>query len=135
VRGFVADHFGEHKNRLNIKKAGMRPIVTMAQALALQTGDLSGSTTDRLDRARRAGLLNVDDAESLKTAFTLCYQLSVDTQMRALRDGKPIEPTVAPSDLDSLELRHLRDAFRVIAAVQEKVAGRWPYGLSVIEHA
>ncbi|MCV7160037.1 cyclic nucleotide-binding domain-containing protein [Mycolicibacterium brisbanense] len=135
VRGFVADHFGEHKNRLNIKKAGMRPIVTMAQALALQTGDLSGSTTDRLDRARRAGLLNVDDAESLKTAFTLCYQLSVDTQMRALRDGKPIEPTVAPSDLDSLELRHLRDAFRVIAAVQDKVAGRWPYGLGYTDHA
>lgn len=135
VRGFVADHFGEHKNRLNIKKAGMRPIVTMAQALALQTGDLSGSTTDRLDRARRAGLLNVDDAESLKTAFTLCYQLSVDTQMRAMRDGKPIEPTVAPSDLDTLELRHLRDAFRVIASVQEKVAGRWPYGLGAIEHA
>ncbi|WP_018600014.1 putative nucleotidyltransferase substrate binding domain-containing protein [Mycobacterium sp. 155] len=122
VRGFVADHFGEQKNRLNIKKAGMRPIVSLAQALALQTGDLTGSTTDRLDRARQAGLLNVDDAESLKTAFTLCYQLSIDYQMQALRDGRPIDATVDPTTLDTLERRHLRDAFRVIAAVQDKIA-------------
>jgi CBS domain-containing protein len=124
VRGFVADHFGEQKNHLNIKKAGMRPIVSLAQALALQTGDLTGSTTDRLDRARRAGLLTVDDAESLKTAFTLCYQLSIDNQMRAIRDDMPIETTVDPKTLDTLERRHLRDAFRVIAAVQDKIAAR-----------
>ncbi len=127
VRGFVADHFGEHKNHLNIKKAGMRPIVSLAQALALQTGDLSGSTTDRLDRARRSGLLTADDAESLKTAFTLCYQLSIDYQMQAIRDHRAIETTVDPTSLDSLERRHLRDAFRVIAAVQDKIAARSTY--------
>lgn len=129
VRGFVSDHFGEHKNHLNIKKSGMRPIVMLAQALALQTGDLSGSTTDRLDRARQASLLSADDAESLKTAFTLCYQLSIDNQMAALRDNRPIEATMDPTTLDRLERRQLREAFRVIAAVQDKISSRRMPGL------
>ena len=130
VREFVSDHIGEHRKHLNIKKSGMRPIVTLAQALALHTGDLTGSTIERLDRARQASLLSADDAESLKTAFTLCYQISIDNQMQAIRDDRPIEPTLDPATLDSLERRHLRDAFRVIAAVQDHIAARRRAGLS-----
>ncbi|MFC9549964.1 putative nucleotidyltransferase substrate binding domain-containing protein [Rhodococcus sp. NPDC056960] len=121
VRELVVGHFGEQKGYLNLKKVGLRPIVSLARALAVRARDASGSTTDRLDRARKAGLLTENEAESLKGAFSLCYQLVVDDQIGAMKAGRAIETVIRPDTLDNLERRHLRDAFRAVNHIQERV--------------
>jgi CBS domain-containing protein len=122
VRELVIEHFGEQKGYLNLKKAGLRPVAALARALAAHAGDPSGSTPARVDRAHHAGLLTAHEADSLKGAYSLCYQLVVEGQVAALKAGEPVATRVAPASLDRLERRHLRDAFRAINHIQDRFA-------------
>jgi CBS domain-containing protein len=126
VRGFVVEHLGERRGQLDLKRAGLRPVTSLARALALLAGDVSGSTSDRLSRAADAGLLSADEADTLKGAFTLCYSLLVQEEVAAIRAGTTPETSIATAQLDSLQRRHLRDAFRAITQVQDRVSNRLP---------
>lgn len=128
VREFVVGHFGDQKNHLNIKKAGLRPVAALARALSQRTGDPSGSTPERLERARGSGLLTTDEADTLIGAFTLCYHLVFGSQIAAIGAGRPVESAIDPTTLDPLERRHLRSAFRAVTHIQDRFA-RNPFGL------
>jgi CBS domain-containing protein len=125
VRGFVVEHFGEQKGHLNLKKSGLRPVASLARALAQRTGDPTGSTPQRLDRAHRSGLLTADEADALKGAFSLCYHLVFEGQVAAIKTGKRVESAIDPTKLDSLERRHLRSAFRTINGIQDRLSRKW----------
>ena len=125
VRGFVVEHFGEQKGHLNLKKSGLRPVASLARALAQRTGDPTGSTPQRLERAHRSGLLTADEAEALAGAFSLCYQLVFDSQIAAIKEGTPVESAIDPAKLDPLERRHLRSAFRTISGIQDRLSRKW----------
>jgi CBS domain-containing protein len=125
VRGFVVEHFGEQKGHLNLKKSGLRPVASLARALAQRTGDPTGSTPQRLDRAHRSGLLTADEADALSGAFSLCYHLVFEGQIAAIKTGTPVESAIDPAKLDSLERRHLRSAFRTISGIQDRLSRKW----------
>ncbi len=124
VRGFVVEHFGERRGYLNLKKAALRPIAGVARIVALYSGDVGGSTTERLTRARHRGILTADEADTLMGAFDLCLDLVVDEQIAAIRDGRRIETHVAADRLDTLARRHLREAFRAVSRIQEGLTVR-----------
>jgi CBS domain-containing protein len=124
VRGFVVEHLGERKGLLNLKKAALRPVAGLARVLAMYSGDVSGPTSERLTRAHQQGLLTEDETDTLKGAYALCFQLVVNDQITAIKDGRPIETYVSPARLDSLERRHLRDAFRAISHVQDRLSAK-----------
>lgn len=128
VRGFVVEHFGEQKGHLNLKKSGLRPVASLARALAQRTGDPTGSTPQRLERAQRSGLLTADEADALSGAFSLCYHLVFDSQVAAIKEGRPVESAIDPDTLDPLERRHLRSAFRTVSGIQERLSRKW-FGL------
>ncbi len=121
VRGFVVERFGERHGQLDLKRAGLRPIVSLARALSLRAGDTRGSTLDRLDRVAHAGLLSVEEAETLKSVFTLCYDLLLDADIRAIRDGERGDVFLATGELDPLRRRYLRDGFRAIDRIQDRL--------------
>jgi CBS domain-containing protein len=122
VRGFVVERFGERHGQLDLKRAGLRPIVSLARALALRAGDTSGTTLERLDRAALAGLLSPEEAETLKSVFLLCYDLLLDAAIDAARAGEPAAGLLAPGDLEPLRRRYLRDGFRAIERIQDRLA-------------
>ncbi|MET4427312.1 MULTISPECIES: putative nucleotidyltransferase substrate binding domain-containing protein [unclassified Mycolicibacterium] len=125
VRGFVIEHFGERKSRLNLKRAGLRPVASLARALAHRTGDVVGTTPQRLARAHQAGLLNAEEADTLVGAFQLCYQIVFDSQIEAIKSGGSAESGVDPRTLDSSERRHLRSAFRAVSHIQDRFSRRY----------
>jgi CBS domain-containing protein len=124
VREFVVEHFGERRGHLNLKKAALRPIAGIARVVALYSGDVSGSTSQRLTRARDHGLLTADEADTLRGAFELCLDLVVDEQITAIREGRVIEAHVAADRLDTLARRHLREAFRAVSRIQDGLTVR-----------
>jgi CBS domain-containing protein len=125
VRGFVVEHFGEQKGHLNLKKSGLRPVASLARALAQRTGDPTGSTPQRLERAHRSGLITADEADALSGAFSLCYHLVFDSQITAIKAGKPVASAIDPATLDPLERRHLRSAFRTVSGIQDRLSRKW----------
>lgn len=121
VREFVVERLGGRKGHLNLKKAGLRPIVSVARSLALRAGDVAGSTTERLECGYRAGYLNRDELDTLRSAFDLVYGLTIELQVHAIRDGNPPDNVVPLKDLGSMERRHLRDAFRSVSNIEDRL--------------
>jgi CBS domain-containing protein len=121
VRGFVVERFGERHGQLDLKRAGLRPIVSLARALALRAGNVSGTTLERLDRAAAANLLSPEEAETLKSVFLLCYDLLLDADIRAARSGESAAGLLVTGDLDPLRRRYLRDGFRAIDRIQDRL--------------
>jgi CBS domain-containing protein len=118
VRDFVVESSGEHRGHLDLKRGGLIPISSLARWLALRTGDISGGTLERLARAEMAGLITADHRDMLSGAFRVVATVLADQQVRSLRAGGAPGSFLRPDQLDPLERRQLREAFRAIAGVQ-----------------
>ncbi|MBL8932832.1 MAG: cyclic nucleotide-binding domain-containing protein [Kineosporiaceae bacterium] len=125
VRDFVVEHSGEHRGQLNLKRGGLRPVTSLGRWVAVVTGDVRGTTPERLRRAADAKLLTADESESLIGAHEQIYGLLLQMEVEALRTSTPVSTYVAPAKLDSLTRRHLRESFRAIANVQSRLDSNW----------
>ncbi|MEH0653023.1 putative nucleotidyltransferase substrate binding domain-containing protein [Streptomyces scabiei] len=125
VRDFVVESSGEHRGGLDLKAGGLRPVTSLARWLAMVSGDVHGTTPDRLRRGAANGMLTDEEAETLIGAFTDIYELAIEREVAAIRGGGTASTWIAPKELDTLTRRHLRESFRVIASVQNRVDGEW----------
>jgi CBS domain-containing protein len=131
VRDFVVEHSGAHRGRLNLKARGLVPIASLGRWIAIVTGDDRGSTITRLRRGHSAGLLTEDETETLVRAFEYIYSLVLDAEISAIRADDPVATTwIAPKELDTLTRRYLREAFRAVADVQNRLESEWVARLS-----
>lgn len=125
VRGFVVEHSGEHRGQLSLKRGGLRPITSLGRWVAVVTADPHGTTTERLRRGAEEGMFTTDESESLISAYGHLYGLLMEQEVEALRIGQTPSTYVSPASLDSLTRRHLRESFRAIAHVQDKLGSQW----------
>jgi CBS domain-containing protein len=125
VRDFVVEHSGEHRGQLSLKRGGLRPVTSLSRWVAVMTGDTHGTTPQRLRRGAAEGLLTDDEAESLVGAYEHLYGLLLEQEVTAIRTGEQASTYVSPGELDSLARRHLRESFRVIAHVQDRLGSQW----------
>jgi CBS domain-containing protein len=125
VRGFVVEHSGAHKGRLDLKADGLVPIASLGRWIAIVTGDDRGSTISRLRRGNAQGLLTDDETETLVRGFEYIYGLILRHEVDAIRDGRIATTWIDPKNLDTLTRRYLREAFRAVAQVQSRLEGDW----------
>jgi CBS domain-containing protein len=125
VRDFVVAHGGEHRGQLDLKSGGLAPVVALARWIAIVSGDARGTTTDRLRRGARSGLLSQDEADTLAGGFENVYAMLLRHELRAVRGGTTPTTYFTPRELDTLTRRHLRESFRAIALVQTRVDRDW----------
>ena len=125
VRDFVVDHSGQHRGQLDLKRGGLRPLTALGRWVAVVTGDGRGSTPERLQRGADAGLLTVDEAETLVGAHTEIFSLLMQRETESIRTGTPLTHHVDPKALDTLTRRYLREAFRAISGVQNTLQSEW----------
>lgn len=125
VRDFVVDHSGQHKGQLDLKRGGLRPLTSLGRWVAVVTGDGRGSTPERLRRGTEAGLLTVDEAETLIGAHTEIFSLLMEREIESIKTGTQLTHHVDPKALDTLTRRYLREAFRAISGVQNTLQSEW----------
>ncbi len=131
VRNFVVEHSGEHRGRLDLKAGGLVPIASLGRWIAVVTSDDRGSTVTRLRRGEQAGLLTADETETLVRAFEYIYGLILGREIEAIRAGDTSTTTwIAPNQLDTLTRRYLRESFRAVAEVQNRLDSEWVARLS-----
>lgn len=132
VRDFVVEHTGAHRGHLNLKAGGLVPIASLGRWIAIVTGDDRGSTITRLRRGQQAGLLTEDETDTLIRAFEYFYGLLLENEATAIRGQSDGATTtwVAPKELDTLTRRYLREAFRSVAEVQNRLDSEWMARLS-----
>jgi CBS domain-containing protein len=131
VRNFVVEHSGDQRGRLNLKAGGLVPIASLGRWIAVVTGDDRGSTVTRLRRGEQAGLLTADETETMVRAFEYIYGLILGREIEAIRVGDRTTTTwIEPKQLDTLTRRYLREAFRAVAEVQNRLDSEWVVRLS-----
>lgn len=119
-RQLRAEHGG-----VDLKAAGIMPIVGLARLHALAAGSRARPTLERLQAAAAAGTLSAAGAATLAEAFRFLLRLRLRSQLEALRRGEAPAPTARLQDLSALERQYLKETFLAIREVQEATALRY----------
>ncbi len=106
---------GEHgRHALDLKKAGIFPIVHGVRSLALQQGLGATSTARRLEALVATGTLPRDLAADVLGSLHLLMRLRLDAGLAELDLGLPVSGGVQPRSLSTLERDLLQDALAVV---------------------
>lgn len=117
-RDFVLVSKGEHKNTLDLKRSGIAPIVELARIYALSLGIDAVNTIERLKRSAGSAVLTQASADSLIDAFEFLGALRLEHQAQLIALNAEPDNYLPPKDISKLEREHLKDAFKVIKALQ-----------------
>jgi CBS domain-containing protein len=112
-------------SRVDLEREGILPIVLLARCAALEAQSAARGTLERLDDARRAGVISERTHAAVGEAFRFLSTIAVAHRLRAVAAGRPFSAEIALSELAAIERTRLKDAFRVIRAWQEAAAYRY----------
>jgi CBS domain-containing protein len=118
MHNITVEGSGKHAGTFDIKQGGLLPIVDLARYHALVGEIPANHTLDRLRAATELGLVKKTEARVLEEAFELFTALRLEHQVAQIEEGREPDDHIAPTDLDPLTRRYLRDAFREVEAVQ-----------------
>lgn len=122
---FVVEKSGEHKDQLNLKARGINPLIDLVRFFALEKGIRVTSSNERIDALRGMHSEVRQFADELKQALDFLLLLRVHTQYRQMTDGAEVDNFITPSRLTNLEKRTIKEAFQLIARVQDQVLERY----------
>ncbi|MBU0501116.1 MAG: CBS domain-containing protein [Gammaproteobacteria bacterium] len=127
-RTFVLISDGAHDKTFDIKHRGIVPIIDLARVYALASGSPAVNTLERLRDAAEHRVLSDEGAANMIDALAFIATLRMRHQTSQLRQGAPVDNFLPPDDLSPLERNHLKEAFKVIATLQESLSIRYRVG-------
>jgi CBS domain-containing protein len=111
---FVLEKKGEHRGKINLKKAGIFTLTEGVTLLATEHKCWADTTWDKIDLLKDKGLLSGELATEVMLAFTFLVWTRLRNQMRLLADGKAPSDYIAPSDMLMLDQIRLKDSLLVV---------------------
>jgi CBS domain-containing protein len=127
-RHFVLEKGGAEEKALDLKKRGVVPVIDLARVYALSAGLPALNTRERLEAAAEAGVLSSSGMADLRDAFEFIGSTRLQHQALQIENGEEPDNYVPPEQLSSLERKHLKDAFEVVATIQNAMAERYQSG-------
>jgi CBS domain-containing protein len=106
------EQWGEHRDEIDLKKAGIFALTVGASLLAMEAGRSGGSTWEKLERLRGQGVVAPSDLETIEESFTYLVQLRLERQLRDLEAGRAPSNYLNPLILKESDRARLRAAFR-----------------------
>jgi CBS domain-containing protein len=123
--GFIHDIVvyasGKRHEALDIKHAGLIPVIDLARYAALKGEIPANHTLDRLHAAGARGVIEAPEVRVLEEAFELFSALRLEHQVTLIEQQREPDDRLPPEELDPLTRRYLRDAFSEVAAVQRSL--------------
>lgn len=114
----------ESPDGLDLKAAGVMPIIGLARVAGLEAGSRERSTLGRLTAAREQGVLSHEGADLLAEGFRFLLQLRLRRQIDALRRGAEPDNRVRMDELERVDARHLKETLLEIRSMQQALAQR-----------
>lgn len=127
-RQFVLINGGEHDHTFDLKHRGVVPIIDLARLHTLAAGLAPINTFERLELAGQHGQMSAETADDTLHAFEFISDLRLKHQARQIQKGEEPDNYVSPDDLSHFERHHLKDAFRVVADMQDVLEKRYQTG-------
>ncbi len=125
--GMVRDFVVNKSNRLDLKLNGLAPFVDAARIFSLASGVTQTSTIQRLRQSATGLHIPVHEVEAWINALLFIQMLRLRHHYEAGADGKegdiqPMDNLIAPDQLNDLDRRILKEAFRQARKVQAKLS-------------
>ena len=124
-RRFVQEDDGSHSEGLNLKHRGIVPITDLIRMRALEAGISEPNTFRRITLAVAAGVINENDASSLRDALILINRIRIYHQAKQMTAGEKPTNFVPPEQLSPLMRRNLKAAFMLVVEAQNALALRY----------
>ena len=118
-----AEDSGGHRGTLDVKRAGLLPIVGIARYASLAAGGRMTATRERLKFGATAGTLDGSDARALSDAFDLFWRLRLEHQVEQLREGAKPDDRIEVARLTAVTRGYVREAFHGVASAQRALKG------------
>jgi CBS domain-containing protein len=122
MRDFVVASEGEHAHTIDLKLNGSTPFVDAARVFALATGVEATGTAARLRAAGPRLNIPSGEIEAWISAFYFIQLLRLRNQHNKHEAGLPMDNRIDPDDLNDLDRRILKEAFRQARKVQARLA-------------
>jgi CBS domain-containing protein len=122
VRDFVVETAGAHANTIDLKLRGALPFVDGARLLALAHHIGETHTTARLRAAAKAGVVPAHEAEAWCVAYDFIQLLRLRRHQALQAKSQPLDNHINPDELNDLDRRILKEAFRQARKLQSRAA-------------
>jgi len=122
VRDFVVDTEGEYANTIDLKLRGALPFVDGARLLALAHRINETNTSARLRAAARAGVVSSAEAGAWCDAYDFLQLVRMRRHQSQESEGLALDNRVNPDELNDLDRRILKEAFRQARKLQSRLA-------------
>lgn len=121
IRDFVTDADPEHPGTIDLKKYGSRLFIDAARIFAMSHDVAATNTVQRIKLA--APLMNVahEDAAATIDAFNFIQLLRLRHQHSEQTQGREGDNLIRPDDLNEVERRILKEAFRQARKLQQRL--------------
>ena len=122
VRDFVLEAGGEYEHTIDLKLNGTTPFVDAARIYSLAAGDAHTNTLLRLRAAALVLNIPAGEVEAWLDAFLFIQLLKLRNQHWREAEGKAMHNHINPDELNELERRILKEAFRQARKLQQRLA-------------
>lgn len=120
---------GDHRGAVELKKAGIFAITEGVKVLALENGDFSGGTRERILRLKGAGVVSDQEANDWLAAYDTLVFLRLRGQLEALDTGRVPSNHIDLKQLNRMEYGRLRLALEGVVNFQEFLRLRYQLDL------
>ena len=127
--GILGGLLGRGEERLDLKKAGIFPLMHGVRALALERRLPETGTVPRIRRLAEAGLFDKPYAQQLTDAFGFLLGLRLSHGLECLRLHRPPDNLVSLADLTKLERDLLKESLRIVRGFRELVRHHFRLGM------
>jgi CBS domain-containing protein len=121
-RDFATEDAPNAPKSLNLKLHGVRPFVDTARIMALSRGLPQTATSERLRAAGTAGVLPRDEVEAAVAAFFFVQKIRLRHQAALEKPTDDTANRIDPDQLNELDRRTLKEAFRIARELQSRLA-------------
>jgi len=126
VLGTLMASVGVADDAIDIKKAGIFPIVHGIRTMALEKGITETSTAERMARLVEAGSFDGSFGREVISALRVFMAFRLTSQLEAVRRGSMEgEAVLRPSRMTAMDRDILRDSLRVVRQFREAIAARF----------
>ncbi len=113
------------KDLINLKHAGVLPLVETVRLLALREGIAETSTAARIEALHAGGAIGGDDREFLLGGQRILTDVLLKAQIRAFKKGEEVSYRIDPESLSKRRRQQLTRALKAIRRLRGQVRGEF----------
>ncbi len=116
---------GEHKGKLDLKKAGIFTLTEGVALLALEAGIVGGGTWEKLDALEERKVASGEGLARVRQAFTFLTYLRLKSQVQAIEAGLAPGNHVGFGEISLVERERLKGALHAVKTFQWELKDRF----------